>query len=295
MKGVKIERKRKMERSKRNALYISGLDGTLLNNKSQLSEYACYELNKLIQNGLLFTIATARSIFSIQHIFQGLSLKLPIIEFGGAFITDLQTGYHHKILDIEASTSESLYYLLTQNSVSPLVTSFNGTEDSLYYENISNEGVNWYIINREREKDMRLRRSQIKKVLNEQVICFTVIDRYTRLKELSEKILDKYSNELLIHLKENPFSKGWFWLTILDKKATREHAIRWLMNELGVDSKELTIFGSKTSDLDTFKMSKNRIAVSNANPKLKEFATEIIGTNDEDGVVKYIKEHERDL
>ncbi|NDI36234.1 HAD-IIB family hydrolase [Chengkuizengella sediminis] len=277
-----------MRNEKIKHLCISGLDGTLLNNKTQLSEPSCHQLNILIRNGLLFTVASARSIFSIRQTLKGLSLTLPVIEFGGALITDMDTGHHHVINNIEPNLTNELYHLFSESGFTPLITSFNGKEDCLYYETISNEGVNWYIINRQQMKDTRLKKVELKSIMKDQIVCFTIIEHYEILRELRNKILDMYSNHVEVYLKENPFTKGWFWLTVHDKKATKEHAIHYLLKEYGVNKEQLTVFGSKTSDLNMFKIAKNRIAVSNAKPELKEAATKVIGSNNEDSVVNYI-------
>ena len=45
-------------------IYISDLDGTLLNSKGELSDKTAEIINKLIKDGMHFTIATARSIYT---------------------------------------------------------------------------------------------------------------------------------------------------------------------------------------------------------------------------------------
>jgi len=35
----------------------------------------------------------------------------------------------------------------------------------------------------------------------------------------------KYGHEVEIHFMENPYAKGWFWLTVHDRKATKDKAI----------------------------------------------------------------------
>ena len=42
-------------------LYLTDLDGTLLQNDATLSPYAVRELNRMIQKGLCFSISSARS------------------------------------------------------------------------------------------------------------------------------------------------------------------------------------------------------------------------------------------
>ena len=62
-------------------LYVSDLDGTLLDSDGQLPEDSIQRLNRLIDKGLNFTIATARNYDSAYPLLQGLNLKLPVILF----------------------------------------------------------------------------------------------------------------------------------------------------------------------------------------------------------------------
>jgi len=77
-------------------LYISDLDGTLLNNKPELSLFSRERLQALIADGLHFTVASARSVNSIRSLLGELKLTLPVISFNGAYISDLASGEHYK-------------------------------------------------------------------------------------------------------------------------------------------------------------------------------------------------------
>ena len=76
----------------RELLYVSDLDGTLLDKDGKLPEESVKRLNRLIDNGLNFTIATARNYDSTYPILRGLNLKHPVILFNGVYLTELQTG-----------------------------------------------------------------------------------------------------------------------------------------------------------------------------------------------------------
>ncbi len=78
-------------------LYISDLDGTLLRDNASLSDYARTSLSRMLHAGLPFTVASARSIVAIRSILEGLPLRLPVVEFNGAFISDFATGAHRCI------------------------------------------------------------------------------------------------------------------------------------------------------------------------------------------------------
>lgn len=71
-----------------NVLYVSDLDGTLLNNQQKLDDEAVNILNQLIEQGNHFTVATARSIESVREILKDVHLKLPIILINGVFVYD---------------------------------------------------------------------------------------------------------------------------------------------------------------------------------------------------------------
>ena len=46
-------------------LYISDLDGTLFDPESNLTDITAKKLNSLIEQGMNFTVATARSVYSV--------------------------------------------------------------------------------------------------------------------------------------------------------------------------------------------------------------------------------------
>ena len=64
-------------------LYLSDLDGTLLQNDASLSPFAVRELNRMIEKGLCFSISSARSTGTVIGILDGLRLTVPIALFNG--------------------------------------------------------------------------------------------------------------------------------------------------------------------------------------------------------------------
>ena len=57
-------------------LYISDLDGTLLNSQGKISDYSIKTINNLINEGMIFTYATARSLVSASPVTRGLIKNL---------------------------------------------------------------------------------------------------------------------------------------------------------------------------------------------------------------------------
>ncbi|MGL5808201.1 MAG: HAD family hydrolase [Xenococcaceae cyanobacterium] len=272
-----------------NKIYISDLDGTLLRNDATISSYSKNTLAQLIDRGLFFTVASARSVVSIRELLGGLKLNLPVIEFNGAFISELETGHHEIINYIKPDVIDNIYQLILDCDCLPFIASFSGREDRVYYQKILNEGMLWYLNDCLNRKDKRLR--QIKDLRNsfsEKIVCLTIINRLEKLKELQTLVDEQYGNSVETHLYENRYFPGWYWFTINDRTCTKANAMSILLENYGLQKKEVIVFGDHGNDISMFQAADRAIAVNNAIDELKQIATEIINSNQEDSVVKYI-------
>ena len=72
-------------------LYLSDLDGTLLRADQRTSEYTNRVVNRLVDAGVHFSYATARSIDTAVRVTKGIEVDIPVIVHNGAFIVDSVT------------------------------------------------------------------------------------------------------------------------------------------------------------------------------------------------------------
>ena len=75
----------------------------------------------------------------------------------------------------------------------------------------------------------------------------------------------------------------------MPKKATKANAILELKKLLSCD--RVISFGDAINDLPMFSVSDECYAVANAKDEVKEKATAIIGSNNDDGVAKWLEEN----
>ncbi|GAA6618262.1 HAD-IIB family hydrolase [Scytonema sp. NUACC26] len=270
-------------------VYVSDLDGTLLGNNAILCSFSKKVLHKLLERGLQFTVASARSVVSMQVMLKGLNFRLPVIEFNGAFISDFDSGKHEIINSICPDVVESIYKVILEFGCVPFVSSFNGTEDCAYYKDVINDGMRWYLNDRLTNKDRRWRAIEdLTHSFRDRIVCLTVIGHAQQLLELQSAIIEKHGASVETHSIENQYSPGWYWLTIHDYKATKDQAIQTLVENYGLRESEIVVFGDQINDIKMFKIADRAIAVANADAELKRYATLVIGSNTEDSVVKYI-------
>lgn len=264
-------------------LYVTDLDGTLLNSDVQISEFTIAAINKMVEEGMLFTYATARSLVSASVVTKGLTTKIPVIAYNGAFIFDAATG---KVLASEGFTKPEICYIkgiAKEHNCNPLVYSFvEGTEKVSYNSNRVNEGVQRYLDSR--SGDRRLRPLTDDMCLYDgEVFYFTFIGEKEELQSLYDAI--KENENYRVTFQQDIYNDE-YWLEIMPVMATKANAIDKLKLILNCD--RVVSFGDAINDIPMFQISDECYAVANAVEEVKKIATGVISSNNEDGVAKWL-------
>ena len=269
-------------------LYVTDLDGTLLNTHERVSEYSKEVINKLVEEGMLFTYATARSGISAAVAAKGLSTKVPIIAFNGAFIIDPSDG---KMLLSAFFTEEQKAYfknVFRENQVSPLVYAYvNGVEKVTWRTVTENDGIRDYLRRRKGDKRMNpLTEERAGELYLGDTFYYTCIGSREELLPVYEALKDNEEVNCLFHPE---IYREEYWCEILPKKATKANAILELKKLWNCD--RIVSFGDAVNDIPMFEISDECYAVENAVEELKKVATGIIESNENDGVAKWLLEN----
>jgi Cof subfamily protein (haloacid dehalogenase superfamily) len=272
-------------------LYVSDLDGTLVRDDLTLSDGARRDLLALLGEGALITMASARSVTSIRAILGDLPFALPIIEFNGAFLSEYRTGRHEIVNAIPAPLARGIFDALIDGGCEPYVSAFDGSRDLVYYREIVNEGMATYFAERAAFKDERLRRvDDLAATLDGSTVCLTVIERAGRLDPLQASLAAAYGDRVVLTSYDYRYFPGWKFFTVHDRRATKNQAITALRRTRGLEEAELVVFGDDVNDLGMMRIADRPVAMANAKPEVKVLAAEVIGSNNEDSVVRYIRQ-----
>lgn len=269
-------------------LYVSDLDGTLLRSDQRTSEYTNNVINELVGKGMVFSYATARSYITARKVTEGMAARFPLIIYNGAFVRDNATGEMLLRNFFSLGEGTALVRELVGNDIRPIVYAFvDGEERFSYMAQEMNPGVKDFVLSR--KGDVRDRPvGGLDELLRGDIFYLTCIDEPERLKP----ILDKYASKYHC-VYQRDFYSGDQWLEIMPANASKSAAIQQLKTLL--DCQRLVVFGDGMNDLDMFRIADEAYAVENAVPELKAAATGIIGSNDRDGVAKWLHEHFRAL
>ena len=94
-------------------LFVTDLDGTLLNSNKEVSEYSVEGLNELIDRGVNFTVATARTPATVVELLEKVNLKLPVALMNGVLIYDIKEERYIDIKEINKESVIKCLYRLT--------------------------------------------------------------------------------------------------------------------------------------------------------------------------------------
>ena len=263
------------------SLYVSDLDGTLLRSNEKTSEYTNQTINALVDQGMVFSYATARSLNTAKKATRGLHARIPLIVYNGAFVMDNVT---ESVLIANYFDDSALDVLdeLFGSGIYPIVYArIDGSEKFSFVPALCTEGMNMFIDSR--KGDVRANAvDALAELKRGRIFYITCIDKPEKLEPLYEKYKEKY--HCVFHV--DIYTKA-HWLEIMPLEASKSNAIRQLKAMLDCD--RLIVFGDGKNDIDMFQMADEAYAVSNAHEELKKYATGVILSNDEDGVAKWLE------
>lgn len=267
-------------------LYLCDLDGTLLRSDERISEYTANTVNRFVREGGFFSYATARSFVTASKVTAGLTAEFPVICYNGAFIIDNAT--REPILANYFTLAESGFArdTLTECGVFPIVYAYiEGKERFSYIERHVTDGMRHFI--NSRIGDIRLRKAEsMDELYDGKTFYFTCID--------AETVLSKVNDMFRVDTRYNCiYQKDFYsheqWCELLPSKATKANAALQLKQALACD--RLVVFGDGRNDVSLFGVADECYAMANAVPELTAMATAVIGSNDDDGVARWLLEN----
>lgn len=266
-------------------LYITDLDGTLLNSKGELSCNCQNKLNKLISDGLLFTVATARTNATVLNMFKNVSLNIPFVLMNGVLIYDPASKRYVSSHKIDKTTATKIIEIYKKYDNSPMLYFMKENYLEIAYNKIHNIYQENYINARD-----NLKQKVFKKITGE--LCIDESDSLIYIVSLDKPdVLSPIYNDIekLDSIYCAYYSDNYTecnFMECMNKEASKGSAVLKIKELLSID--KIVAFGDNLNDLPLFEVADECYAVENACQELKDAATGIIGSNDNDGVINFI-------
>lgn len=266
-------------------LYISDLDGTLLHSDQTLSDYEIKKINEFNKNGILFTVATARSMVTGEMLLGKIPFSVPVVLMNGVFVYDMGKKQVIKYFGIENEPYKNVLSVFNAQGLHPNVFTFDGENLSIRTTGIDTKAMRWFFDTRRVMLDGRFYKVSSLETLpkNEAPVYFNFFAPKDMLDPIAEKLKDIKGINVAYYFDQ--YTGGWL-MEIFADGASKSAAMNFLKEYTKAD--ETVAFGDNLNDLAMLHAADRAVAVSNAACEVKAIADVIIGNNNDDSVVKFI-------
>lgn len=268
-------------------LFVSDLDGTLLNSKTEVSDVTAEIINREIENGLNFTISTARTPATALKIIKKLNLKMPVMLMNGVLVYDMEQKTYIQKAVMHETVVMILLGLIKTKGLNCFLYGLENNQFCAYYDSVDSTALNYfrneYIMKYDKKfievEDLSLIKG------NDIIYCM--------LREPKERLEGLYRELSVVkgikaEFYADIYSDENYMLEIFSDQASKKEALSYLRNKGGYDS--IISFGDNLNDIALRNASDYFYAVSNAHPDVQNMADAVIPSNDEDGVARFIEQ-----
>ncbi|EGT3617506.1 HAD family hydrolase [Clostridium perfringens] len=270
-------------------LFVSDLDGTLLNKDQIISDYSKKELNRLINTGVNFAIATARSPATVSEILEGINIKTPVVLMNGVMIFDVENKKYIDVKEIDKDSVKAVIKILEEYNKTFFLYGIKDDYLWVYHKDFTYDFEKEYYEERCNKplKSFKKVENYLDVLEDNQIVNFVFFeDDEAIARELFGKIMNVQG--VTVNCYKDIYNDGAFFLDIYNKDASKANGIKFLAGY--VEHSKVITFGDGENDVPMFEIADECYALENASDDLKAIATGVIGNNNEDAVVKFLIE-----
>lgn len=255
-------------------MFVSDMDGTLLNSKREISAVNVGKIRQATSDGLIFTVATGRMYRAALPYAIQMGIPVPIISHNGAVIKTIW-GKRLAISYIDPD-------LVTQvvdfaDELGFYVHLY--TENNFYYRHPTKESE-WY------EDAVNMKGVEIGENLrehNQGIAKILIMDlSLQHVQEIMDKFHQRFGDSLQCQNSDPSY------VEIMAPGVSKANAVLKLAEMYNIKPEEIAAIGDSGNDVPMLKLVGTGIVVANANAVARAAAKYQVAANDENGVAEAI-------
>lgn len=269
-------------------IYVSDLDGTLLDAGSRLSAESAAIISDLTARGALITVATARTPATVEPLLAEAPTALPAIVMTGAALWDRHGRRYIDTKLIPADVSATVRDICLRHGVYPFVYTLDRDLMLVYHSGPLSADDRRFIGQRDR---LALKRfilddeAALSRDLPAAVLLFAM-GSVGRIFPLAEELRAGVDCSVSAYI--DIFGDDVGILEVFAPGVSKADAVSRVARRSGAD--RVVVFGDNLNDLPMMAVADVAVAVDNALPQVKEAADIIIGPNTANSVARFIKQ-----
>ena len=239
--GIVVNSAHLPRQKRRDILFISGLDDTLLSTTETMSSYSRIELNQMLADGLNFTVSTTRTPASLMEPLKDVNLKLPVIAMDGAVLYDIEKKEYLRSYQISYDMTTDVLEVIKSQGLQCFINVIMEDTLVIYHQELKNEAeTNIY---------QHLYSSPYRNYLyaklpqGQSCVYLMLIDQTKQINALADS-LEKlgYGEHLRLVHYESVEYPGYSYMKIYNRNAMKENMIEYLKESLNCT--EMVTFGT---------------------------------------------------
>lgn len=272
-------------------LFITDLDGTLLNSESRVSRRSAEIISRLTARGALITCATARTPATVDILLRDVAMTPPAIVMTGAALWDRRRRAFVEPRFIDAEVAAMIMEECSREAITPLIYTIapDGIIHCYFHGRPGNKERKFI----DERSHLPLKRIHIierpavsvSPVYPSTALVFALGD-LDRVYALAERL--RASGRCSVSAYPDIFNHSLGYIEIFAAGVDKSSAVGRVKELTGAE--RLTVFGDNLNDLPMMAAADVAVAVDNALPEVKAAADVVIGPNTADSVAEYILE-----
>lgn len=270
-------------------LFVSDMDGTLLGADSRVSAGTVSILRRLTTEGVMFTVATARTPATVQPLLEGIGGDVPAVVMTGAALWNRSAQTYSGVSFIPADEYDMVMELCMRRGVHPFVYVLSPEMHlDVYHAARSLSRPEKGFVDQRRHLKLKTFHLATPAPASLGRNCSVLVFAIGPLSEL-RMLASEISNTASCSLSCYPdiFDPSTGYLEVFAPGVSKAAAVERLKKQTGADS--LVVFGDNLNDLPMMAVADVAVAVGNALPEVKTAADVVIGPNTADSVAHYIE------
>ena len=236
-------------------LFLSGLNDTLVGAGHPLSPYARVELNRMIDDGAKFTIATMQTPATVRELLDGVALPYPVIAMDGAALYDMNRREFLAVVELSDEQAERIAAFLREEGLPFFISTLEDQTVLVRFSELKNEAI--------RRTFEEKRRSPYRNFVHyrgealHHVLYFMVMAEKEQVERAAEKLRRRpWIGEYRLAHDVMQEHDGYACLKICSARASRDEMRKKLEALLG--TKGTVTFGSREGACDVYIASADR-------------------------------------
>lgn len=266
-------------------LFVTDMDGTLLNEHSKVSPVSAKIISDLSRQGALITVATARTPATVEPLLEDTYTSLPAIVMTGAAMWDRNNRSYVNTHPIDGDADRKLLAVMRSEGIEPFVYTFFDGDPLLHvFRNspLSDNDIRFM----DERRVSGLKEFHIDRPMPEgghTMLLFAMGPR-ERIFAAADKI--RALRICSVSAFTDIFGEDTGILELFAPGVSKASAVQALKSQTGAD--RLIVYGDNLNDLPMMAVADESVAVANALPEVKAAATRVIGPNTADAVARDI-------